>query len=537
MKFGPVPIREAEGGIVAHALRAGDLVLRKGTVVTRTHVDALAAAGVAEAVVARPEPGDLGEDEAAHAVAAAAAGEGVRLEDAFTGRCNLFATVSGVLVVDRARIDAANAIDEAITFATLDAMKPVSAGEMIATAKIIPFSVPEGLALQAAEALKGAVSVRAFRQRRTWVISTLLPGLKASVVAKTEQALADRLARLGQQGAPRAIRVEHGAEPLAEALRTARAEGADLIIVFGASAITDRRDVIPAAIEVAGGRIEHFGMPVDPGNLLLIGALGGADVIGAPGCARSPRENGFDWVLQRLCAGIAVTRADIQRMGVGGLLMEIFSRPQPRSPQVHAPAPRIGAVVLAAGSSRRMGRNKLLEPLADEPVVRHVARAALATRAAPVVVVTGHEDEAVRAALDGLEVSFAHNGRHLEGMAGSLLAGLDALPEDCAAAVVLLGDMPLVTAAIIDRLIDNFAAQPGALAVTPVAEGRRANPVLVSRALFAAARELAGDVGLRGLLNDAGESVIEVPVEQEAVLLDVDTPEAMERARALIEKA
>ena len=102
-------------------------------------------------------------------------------------------------------------------------------------------------------------------------------------------------------------------------------------MVFGASAITDRRDVIPTAVEMAGGKIEQLGMPVDPGNLLLIASLDGKPVLGAPGCARSPKENGFDWVLQRLLAGVPVTSADIRRMGVGGLLMEIVSRGQPRT--------------------------------------------------------------------------------------------------------------------------------------------------------------------------------------------------------------
>jgi molybdenum cofactor cytidylyltransferase len=126
-------------------------------------------------------------------------------------------------------------------------------------------------------------------------------------------------------------RVPHDTTALAQALRRQADGDAELIVVFGASAIADRRDVIPAAIESAGGHVEHFGMPVDPGNLLLIGRIGGKPVLGAPGCARSPKENGFDWVLHRLLAGLAVIRADIVRMGVGGLLMEIVSRPQPRA--------------------------------------------------------------------------------------------------------------------------------------------------------------------------------------------------------------
>jgi molybdenum cofactor cytidylyltransferase len=126
-------------------------------------------------------------------------------------------------------------------------------------------------------------------------------------------------------------RVAHDASALARAIAAQAAGGNDLIVVFGASAIADRRDVIPAALEAAGGTVEHFGMPVDPGNLLLVGSIGGKPVIGAPGCARSPKENGFDWVLQRLLAGVPVTRADIAGLGVGGLLMEIVSRPQPRA--------------------------------------------------------------------------------------------------------------------------------------------------------------------------------------------------------------
>src|SRR5262249_41602538 len=144
-------------------------------------------------------------------------------------------------------------------------------------------------------------------------------------------------------------RVPHGTQALSRSIKAAIAEAADLVIVFGASAIADRRDVIPAAITEAGGRIEHFGMPVDPGNLMLIGAVGATAVIGAPGCARSPKENGFDWLLARLVAGLPVKREDVTALGVGGLLMEIVTRPQLReTPTQPAHAPRVAAIVLAA---------------------------------------------------------------------------------------------------------------------------------------------------------------------------------------------
>jgi len=157
------------------------------------------------------------------------------------------------------------------------------------------------------------------------------------------------------------------------------------VVVFGASAIADRRDVIPAAVEAVGGTIEHFGMPVDPGNLLLIGEARDRPVLGAPGCARSPKENGFDWVLMRLMAGLEVTQADITGMGVGGLLMEIVTRPQLREvPEPAADGRRVAAIVLAAGRSTRMGGpNKLIETIAGKPLVRIAVEHALASRASP----------------------------------------------------------------------------------------------------------------------------------------------------------
>jgi molybdenum cofactor cytidylyltransferase len=533
MRFGPVPVSEALGGVVAHTLRKGELVLKKGFVVTAAHVASLRAAGVLEIVVALADAGDLGEDEAALALATALSGAGCAIEAPFTGRSNLFSEVNGLLVIDSGAIDAANMIDEAITIATRQPMKKVGVGEMIATVKIIPFAVDSGLVADASLRARGAVKVMPFVTKRVAVISTVLPGLKASVIDKTLAALDERLQGLAACGAISDVRVPHETSALAVALADAVLAAADIIIVFGASAITDRRDVIPAAIVAAGGRIEHLGMPVDPGNLLLLGELGGARVIGAPGCARSPRENGFDWVLQRLFAGLAVTRAEIQHMGTGGLLMEIFSRPQPRSKAEQANHPQVGAIVLAAGLSRRMGTNKLLEDLHGKPVVRHVVEAALASRAGPVTVVTGHQAADVKLALVGLDVTFVHNPHFADGMATSLQVGIDAVEDTSAAALVMLGDMPLVTPAIVNRLIDNLAGSVTARAVVPIADGRRANPVLIMRSLFSEVAKLTGDAGARRLLEQAGHDVIEVMIEHDGVLLDVDTPDALAQARRL----
>src|SRR5215813_13907990 len=305
MKFGPVKPGEAEGAVAVHSIRKGGFVLKKGTQIGKAEIAALAAAGIDEVVVARLEPGDVSEDVAAADIAAAVAGEGVRVDRAFTGRANLFADAAGVLVVDRAGIDRLNEIDPDITFATLDAFAPVVLGKMIATVKIIPFAV-SGAARDKALAVARAaplVRVAPYRIRKVGVISTVLPGLSDKVIEKTLRVTQERLAPAGAKIVAER-RVPHETVPLARALDEVLNAGAELTIVFGASAIADRRDVIPAAVQAVGGAIEHFGMPVDPGNLMLMASARGRPVLGAPGCARSPRENGFDWVLARLLCGL-----------------------------------------------------------------------------------------------------------------------------------------------------------------------------------------------------------------------------------------
>jgi molybdenum cofactor cytidylyltransferase len=485
--------------------------------------------------VARVEAGDVSEDQAAAEIAKAVAGEGVRTDRAFTGRANLFAESAGVLVVERDAIDKLNRIDEAITFATLPAYKPVVSDEMIATVKIIPFAVSKDAERQAlALASKPVVRVAPYKIKKIGVVSTLLPGLASKVVEKTLKVTMERLAPAGASIIAER-RVPHEQAALAKALDEVLKAGAELAVVFGASAIADRRDVIPAALEAIGGKVEHFGMPVDPGNLMLIGSARGLPVLGAPGCARSPKENGFDWVLMRLLAGLPVSRADITGMGVGGLLMEIVTRPQPRVEPM-ADGRRVAAIILAAGRSTRMGGpNKLTAEIAGRPLVRIAAEEALASRARPVVVVTGHERERVEAALKGLNVQRVHNPDFAAGLSTSLKVGLAALPPEVDGAIVCLGDMPQVRASLINQLTAAFDPERGALVVVPSIEGKRGNPVVWSRRFFPELMALEGDVGARHLIARYPEAVAEVPVTDNAALIDVDTPEALIAVRAELE--
>lgn len=201
---------------------------------------------------------------------------------------------------------------------------------------------------------------------------------------------------------------------------------------------------------------------------------------------------------------------------------------------------KVAAIVLAAGKSERFRAaggaevSKLVAPLRGEALVRAAARAALGSRARPVVVVTGHAREAVETALADLPLGFAHNPAFATGLASSLKAGVAALPGDAAGALVLLGDMPAVTPATVERLLEAFEARPDALAILPLTGGRRGNPALVARALFAGISELTGDKGARSLLREVDPSrIVEIVVEGEAAALDVDTPEDLAAARRL----
>ncbi len=532
MKFGPTPIDHAEGAILAHTVRLDTGDLKKGRTLDADDLDRLRQAGISEILAASFEPGDVPEDEAAARLAQALAAPGIRLADAFTGRANLFAESAGVLTLAAATIDAVNRIDEAITIATLPNFAAVTEGQMLATVKIIPFAAPEAALALAIEQLSAEVPVlrlHPYRSLTARLIQTTLPGTSPKMLDKTVRITEERMSAIGGR-LDGETRCPHDAEELAAEITAVMRHHPDLLLIAGASAITDRRDALPAGIEKAEGRIEHFGMPVDPGNLLLLAWHDQIPVLGLPGCARSPKLNGFDWVLHRLAAGIPVDRHGIMAMGVGGLLTEIPTRPQPRAKRRPSKdRPRIAVLILAAGQSRRMGKtNKLLVPVDGKPLLRHTVEAALASKASDTLVVTGHHREAVEALLDGTAVRTTHNPAYAQGLSTSLKAGIAALPPGTDAAIVCLGDMPEIDSQLLDQLIDSFDPAQGRSIIVPTHNGKRGNPVLWSSAFFPAMVTLEGDVGARHLIGQHPEAVVEVPMDTDSALLDIDTPEALD---------
>ena len=539
MRFGPVLLAEAKGAILAQSHRLSDRMIRKGSVLDEAALAALRAVGFTEVVAARLEPGDVPEDIAADRLAAPLVAPLLGRTRAATGRVNLAAEAAGVLRVDAAKIDRLNGVDELLTVGTLPDGAVVAARDLVATVKIIPFAVP-GTMVSVAEAVAAhggpALRLHPFRPLKVGLVATQLPGLKESVTEKTIAVTEARVVALTGSLLP-ALRTPHETAPIAAALEALIAQGADLLLIVGASAVVDRRDVGPEGIVRAGGEILHFGMPVDPGNLICVGRIGTHPALVLPGCARSPKQNGIDLVLPRLFAGLPVGSAEIMRMGVGGLLKETDLRPLPREKATAearvGPAPRsapvIAGVVLAAGRSRRMAPlNKLL--LADragKPMVARVVDNVLSSKAHPIVVVTGHQAEQVAHALGGRPVRVVHAPDYADGLSASLRAGIAAVPPDAAAAIVCLGDMPLVTGRMIDRLLEAYDPDEGRLIVLPTFRGKQGNPMLWDRRFFPEILRITGDSGARFLLGQHMENVAEVEMADDAVLRDFDTAELL----------
>ncbi|GGA33778.1 NTP transferase domain-containing protein [Neptunicoccus cionae] len=525
MKFGPLPVPQTLGHTLAHSFQRDGLRLAKGHVITQQDIVGLHKRAVRELTVAQFDPDDLQEDAAAAELAAGLSPPMIRVTQPMNGRVNLIATRDGVLRVNAASITGFNTVDPAITIATLPAYARVHDGTMIATIKIIPYAVPRVQVEQAAAMLTAdSLMLHPFRAKTARLILTRTSGFKPSLLAKGEAAVRARAVALGLtlQGVET---VDHTQDAIGAAI--ARAGGADMVLILGASATSDPNDVAPAGLVDAGGTLTRFGMPVDPGNLLFLGDLHGKPVIGLPGCCRSPALNGVDWVLERLMANLPVSHDDIALMGVGGLLKEVPARPQPRRIRSTRKAQAPHVLLLAAGQSSRMrGDHKLLREIDGVPLVRRTADRLLGSSAGGLSIVINPANKAVKDALTDCPAQLVPAKDAASGLAASLRAGINALPPEASAVIIALADMPEVTGDDIDALIGGFDPAQGALIVAPVApNGKRGNPVLFDKRYFESLASFSGDSGAKSLIEAESDSLRLVP-RGAGVLVDLDTPEA-----------
>ena len=533
MYVGPVKTEQALGALLVHTLRIGKMVFKKGQILQAQDLIELQNHQIPTVTVARLQEGDISEDQAALRIAQTFATETLKLTDPFTGRVNLFSRIKGLMILDSASIERVNAVDEAVTIATKPNATVVDVNEMVATIKIIPFSVSqetlariEGLSAQREK----AIQIFPFITTRVGLIQTRQPDFKDSVLDKTSAITHQRLTALGAEMITEK-RCHHDTASVIGTFQEILDQELDLILMIGSSAIADRRDVIPAALTAQSGRIIHFGMPVDPGNLILIGASSqGIPVVGLPGCARSPKRNGFDWILERLIARLPVTPEVVMGMGVGGLLDST-----PTTLRVPEPQPsRVGAILLAAGESRRMGQiNKLLSPIEGEPMVVRTFQNILESKADPIVIVLGYqaqeiqqalEDSLKRAQTQGRTILTTTNPSFQEGIGSSAGWGMRHLPEGSAGVLICLGDMPWVSGAIMDRLIDHFNPQAGSALCVPTVGEKRGNPILWGAQFFNQLLALQEDRGGRDLLLHYEKEICRVQSDPR-VLIDIDSPE------------
>lgn len=337
MRFGAVPIDAAVGKVLGHnvAGRDGERIMRKGKPLLPADIERLRAAGLSSVYVAELGPDDVGEDAAARRIAAAVCGANLTTSGAAGGRVNLISAQQGVLRVDAARLHQINHI-EGLTLASLQNHATVERKAIVATIKVIPFALPAAdVASAVTIAATPVIWLDPLPVRRVVLVVSGTPAARERIVGDFSAPIRSRLEALGSQlGDVHYVPLEdeQGELALARLLTQFAQPGAncDLVILAGDTAIMDRHDIAPRAIERAGGQIVCFGAPVDPGNLLLIAKLNRLPILGAPGCVRSRKLNVVDWVLPRLLVGDQLTRADIASLGVGGLLEEVRERPMPR---------------------------------------------------------------------------------------------------------------------------------------------------------------------------------------------------------------
>ncbi len=534
MIFGTVDVTSCQADyqdcFLAHSLKTPNGRIGKGTRITATLALELMQHGISEILVAKLEEGDVHEDEAARTIATQLVGQGVCLSTARTGRVNLLATTEGLCCFDAQSIIEANAVDEGITIATLSENQWVAQGRMVATIKIIPYAVTEEHVQRVLTVLATSrLVVAAAKSHKVALIQTRLNSILETVLDKTRRVIENRL-NARAASLMHESRCQHDTAPLATLIEESLQNQPDWLLLVGASAISDRADVIPEAIIKAGGAIDRYGIPVDPGNLLLLAHIGSTHVIGLPGCARSPRYNGLDMIFDRMACEVPVTDRWLVSLSVGGLLTEIADRPAPRISALQKT--NIGAVILAAGSSKRAGpTNKLLTPYGEHTMVSHIVNIVCDSQASRVVAVTGYENSLVENALSSSSVACHYNKAFDSGMASSVVTGVSQL-TDTDGVLVCLGDMPHITTDIINQLIDAFKKNPDKSIFVPVHGNQRGNPVLFSKVFFDTLLTLKGDTGAKKLIQQYPDAVCEVIVSHDAVLLDYDTPDELAKVES-----
>ena len=329
MQFGSVKLDKSEGSILAHSIKLENLNIRKGTILSEKHIIDLSNKGVKTVVVARLENGDIEENKSAIIISKAFTNNSLILSKANTGRINIFSKHDGLLRYNFSSIINFNLIDEGIALSLLAQNSFVKKKQLIGTLKVIPYSLPKKTILKFS-GFENLIIVKPFKQKKFSLIQTSYSNIKKSFFEKTITETKKRVENLGGSLVDDII-CEHNGKELTSKIETIIDKDIDILLISCASAVSDRNDILPKSIMDLGGDIIHFGLPVDPGNLLILASLNNKFLVGMPGCSRSPSLNGLDLILRMLTAEININKQIIASLGVGGLLKDTRLRPFPRN--------------------------------------------------------------------------------------------------------------------------------------------------------------------------------------------------------------
>jgi molybdenum cofactor cytidylyltransferase len=521
-------LSELEGIILAHDLKCHSLRLKKGQQLTLEQLTAIKASGLTHLYGACMEAEDINEDLAAEQLANALTSDTISSRKAQGGRYSLVANTDGLLDIDTSLVNQLNLQGGEITLATLKTHAVVKRGQIVATVKVIPFSINQRKLEQAIALVKiqPLIKVLPFQIKRAGLIQTYGQQANSKQLQRSQDVTEQRLNRLGCELAFDS-RCSHNLTQVKAQIQSALDHGCQLLLILGTSMTVDQQDIIPQAIIELGGEITHFGMPVQPGNMLLLAKVNQVTIINMPGCSRSLAANGFDLVLEREIAAIKVSSEDILSLGVGGLLVS-EDKLLPAEPFEMQTPSHVAAIILAAGRSTRMGENnKLLADVAGQPMLHWAIDSAQQANVKDIIVVSGHQADEVGQVAKDHQVTLVHNQEFTSGIASSIKAGLQALDDNVDALFIMLGDMPFVASEQLNAMINSFNNSDEQAIVLPYFRQQRGNPVLWSKRYITELMQLSGDIGARHLLKKYAEHIVEIEFSDDAVIIDIDTPQVL----------
>ncbi len=535
MKIQSLGPQDSIGAVLAQTYNLPGKIISKGTFVTNEIVAYFKTGNVKTILCAVPEEGDIHEDEAAEAISSAIDKNHIYADKASTGRVNFKSQSLCLVRYDRDFIKEVNLVDESIAFSIVEHNQLLAEGDLIATLKIIPFFMKKKYVDRVIKILAKDefFKIHSLKKKEVILIQTCFEWQKKSIFTATSNVTKARLEALGCSLNKEKL-ISHDYDTLRFAIRSSVKNGPEVLLISGASAITDRSDYIPKAILSEGGEIIQYGLAVDPGNLLLIGKVDNTTIIGLPGCARSPKLNGFDWVLQLLMADIPINREELADMGAGGLLMEIASRPLPRAlaRSVSKREKKVMGVILAAGNSTRMGKdNKLLKNVGGAPLIRNTAVEMLKSDLDTCSIVLGYQSDKVAAVIKDLDIRLILNPMWEEGQASSLRAAINTLDETYSDLLIMLGDLPGIKSSHINSIIEEHLLIDNRKSkiTIPSFKGQKGNPVIWGRSFFHDLSNLEGDVGGRTLFSEHPAAINILEMDDPWVVKDADTPEDFEK--------